>query len=134
MNSFQDVKLNQIWFWLYRLKWVLIKRNDRIASISFLTIRAIGGGPIAPSVKKLISVVTYDKSWTTNAIKFVFQFFFFLFPSIRLFYSLFRFKSHKSKFKNFINEKFKKRFYFSTCILPDFVSYESPKEFVRNSF
>ena len=77
MNSFQDVKLNQIWFWLYRLKWVLIKRNDRIASISFLTIRAIGGGPIAPSVKKLISVVTYDKSWTTNAIKFVFKFFFF---------------------------------------------------------
>ena len=37
-------------------------------------------------------------------------------------------------FKGFINEKFKKRFYFFTCILPDYVSHESPKEFWKNKY
>ena len=47
-------------------------------------------------------------------------------------YSLFTFKSHKSKFKNFINEKFRKWFYFLTCILPDNVPHESSKDFFEN--
>ena len=47
-------------------------------------------------------------------------------------YSLFRFKSHRSKFKNFINEKVKKWFYFFTCILPGYVPHESSKEFLKN--
>ena len=50
-----------------------------------------------------------------------------------LMYSLFTFKSHKSIFKNFINEKFRKWFYFFTCILPDYVPHESFKEFWKNS-
>ena len=37
-------------------------------------------------------------------------------------YSLFIFKSHKSKLKNFINEKFKKRFHF----LPGYVVIYNP--------
>ena len=32
-----------------------------------------------------------------------------------------------------MNEKFKKQFYFSTFILPDYVSHESSKEFWKNS-
>ena len=48
-------------------------------------------------------------------------------------YSLFIFKSHKSIFKKFINEKFRKWFHFCTCILPDYVPHESSKEFVKNS-
>ena len=47
-------------------------------------------------------------------------------------YSLFTFKSHKSKFKNFINEKFRKWFYFLTCILPDNVPHESSKDVFEN--
>ena len=39
----------------------------------------------------------------------------------------------KSKSKNFINGKFKKWFYFLTCISPDYVSHESSKEFWKNS-
>ena len=35
-------------------------------------------------------------------------------------------------FKNFITKKFKNRFYFFTCILPDYVSNDSPKEFKKN--
>ena len=35
----------------------------------------------------------------------------------------------KSKVKNFIIEKFKKQFHFSTCISPDYVSHETSKEF-----
>ena len=77
---FQDVKLNHIWFWLYRLKWVLIKRNDRIA----------------PMVKKLISVLTYKKRWTSNALKFIFQIFFFLLGYFKpLFYILFAYTESK---------------------------------------
>ena len=35
--------------------------------------------------------------------------------------------------QDFSNEKFRKQFYFFTCILPDYVSHESLKEFWRNS-
>ena len=48
-------------------------------------------------------------------------------------YSLFIFKSHKSIFKSFINEKFSKSFYFFTCISPGYVPHESFKEFFKNS-
>ena len=36
-------------------------------------------------------------------------------------------------FKNVVSEKFTKHFYIFTCILPDFVSHESLKEFWKNS-
>ena len=48
-------------------------------------------------------------------------------------YSLFMFKSHKSIFQNFINEKFKSWFYLFTCILPGDVPHESSKEILKNS-
>ena len=35
--------------------------------------------------------------------------------------------------KNCISEKFRKQLYFFTCILPDYVFHESPKEFWKNS-
>ena len=60
----------------------------------------------------------------------------FKFLAIFASYSLFIFKSHKSIFKNFINEKFKKDFFFLlffTCILPGYVPHESSKEFFKNS-
>ena len=38
------------------------------------------------------------------------------------------FKCHKSLFKNVIYEKFRKWFYFFTCILRDYVPHESSKE------
>ena len=36
-------------------------------------------------------------------------------------------------FNEFINKKFIKRFYFFTCILPDYLCHESLKEFLKNS-
>ena len=42
-------------------------------------------------------------------------------------------KKHKSIFKNVIIEKFRKQFYFLTCILPDYVGHESSKFFRKNS-
>ena len=48
-------------------------------------------------------------------------------------YRLLHQKRDKSKSKNFINGKFKKWFYFLTCISPDYVSHESSKEFWKNS-
>ena len=36
-------------------------------------------------------------------------------------------------FKNVVSEKFRKQFYFFTCILPDYVSHESLNEFWKNS-
>ena len=35
--------------------------------------------------------------------------------------------------KNCINEKFRKQLYFLTCILPDYMFHESPKEFWKNN-
>ena len=35
--------------------------------------------------------------------------------------------------QNFISKKFRKQFYFLTCILPDYVVHESLKEFWQNS-
>ena len=35
--------------------------------------------------------------------------------------------------KDFVNKKLSKQFYSFTCILPDYVSHESPKEFWKNS-
>ena len=54
----------------------------------------------------------------------------------KIFFVLYRLlhqKRDKSKSKNFINGKFKKWFYFLTCISPDYVSHESSKEFWKNS-
>ena len=42
-------------------------------------------------------------------------------------------KTDKSIFKNCISEKFRKQLYFFTCILPDYVFHESPKEFWKNN-
>ena len=35
--------------------------------------------------------------------------------------------------QNFVSKKFRKQFYFLTCILPDYVFHESLKEFWQNS-
>jgi hypothetical protein len=42
-------------------------------------------------------------------------------------------KTDKSILKNCIIEKFRKKLYFLTCILPDYVFHESPKEFCKNN-
>jgi uncharacterized protein with PIN domain len=42
-------------------------------------------------------------------------------------------KMTKVFFKNFINKEFKKQFYFFICILPDYLSHKSSKEFWKNS-
>ena len=42
-------------------------------------------------------------------------------------------KYDSSKLNIFINKKFKKWFYFSICILPDYLPHESQKEFWKNS-
>ena len=36
--------------------------------------------------------------------------------------------------QNFISKKFRKQFYFLTCILPDYVFHETGKEFWQNSY
>ena len=48
-------------------------------------------------------------------------------------YSLMHKKTDKSVFKNCISEKLRKQLYFLTCILPDYVFHESPKEFWKNN-
>ena len=48
-------------------------------------------------------------------------------------YSLIRKKSDSTILKNFVREKFRKQSYFFTCILPDYLSYESLKVFWKNS-
>ena len=56
--------------------------------------------------------------------------------SISLFfykYSLMHKKTDKTKFKNCISEKFMKQHNFFTCISPDYVFHESPKEFWKNN-
>ena len=47
--------------------------------------------------------------------------------------TLFRNEKHKTIFKNVISEKFRKKIVLFTCILPDYVFHESPKEFWKNS-
>ena len=42
-------------------------------------------------------------------------------------------KTDKSILKNCISEKFRKQLYFLTCILPDYMFHESPKEFWKNN-
>ena len=42
-------------------------------------------------------------------------------------------RSYKSISKNSIDEKLRKQSYFFACILPDYVSHESFKEFWKNS-
>ena len=42
-------------------------------------------------------------------------------------YSLMRKKPDSTRFKKFISKKFRKWFYFFTCILPDYVPHESQK-------
>ena len=51
----------------------------------------------------------------------------------KLKYSVMHKKTDKSISKNCINEKFRKQLYFLTCILPDYVFHESPKEFWKNN-
>jgi len=48
-------------------------------------------------------------------------------------YSLMRKYRYKRIFKNFICKKFTKWFYFFNCILPNYVTHESQKEFWKNS-
>ena len=48
-------------------------------------------------------------------------------------YSLMHKKTEKCILRFFIYKKFKKQFYFFTCILPGYVFNESPKEFWKNS-
>ena len=48
-------------------------------------------------------------------------------------YSLMRKKTDKTIFKNCISEKFRKQLYFFTCISPNYVFHESPKEFWKNN-
>jgi hypothetical protein len=48
-------------------------------------------------------------------------------------YSLMHKKPELSISKNCISEKFRKQLYFFTCILPDYVVHESPKEFWKNN-
>ena len=43
-------------------------------------------------------------------------------------------KPELSIFKNCISEMFRKQLYFFTCILPDYVFHESPKEFWKNNY
>ena len=50
-----------------------------------------------------------------------------------LIYSLMHKKTEKSISRFFVYKKFKKQFYFFTCILPGYVFNESPKEFWKNS-
>ena len=52
---------------------------------------------------------------------------------MRSHYSLMHKKTEKSILRLFIYKKFKKQFYFFTCILPGYVFNESPKEFCKNS-
>ena len=49
------------------------------------------------------------------------------------YYSLMRKKTDKTKFKNCTSEKFIKQHNFFTCISPDYVFHESPKEFWKNN-
>ena len=42
-------------------------------------------------------------------------------------------KPELSIFKSCISEMFRKQLYFFTCILPDHVFHESPKEFLKNN-
>ena len=42
-------------------------------------------------------------------------------------------KPELSIFKNCISEMFRKKLYFLTCILPDYMFHESPKEFWKNN-
>ena len=53
--------------------------------------------------------------------------------SIESIYSPMHKKTEKSISRFFIYKKFKKQFYFFTCILPGYVFNESPKEFWKNS-
>ena len=55
------------------------------------------------------------------------------FPSWFPYYSLMRKKPDSTIFKNFISKKFRNWFYFSICILPDYLPHESQKEFCNNS-
>ena len=48
-------------------------------------------------------------------------------------YSLMHKKTDKTKFKNCIGEKFMEQHNSFTCISPDYVFHESPKEFWKNS-
>ena len=48
-------------------------------------------------------------------------------------YSLIRKKSDSTILKNFVREKFRKQFYFFTCILTDYLTHESLKVFWKNS-
>ena len=54
-------------------------------------------------------------------------------PSKYKLYSLMRKKTESTIFKNSIGEKFRKQLYFFTCISPDYVFHESPKEFWKNN-
>ena len=48
-------------------------------------------------------------------------------------YRLMHEKRDKSILRIFINEKFRKLFYFFTCILPNYLTHESQKDFWKNS-
>ena len=48
-------------------------------------------------------------------------------------YRLMHEKRDKSIIKNFISKKFRKWFYFFTCILPNYLIHKSQKEFWKNS-
>ena len=48
-------------------------------------------------------------------------------------YTLSAYKCHKGNSKKVISKKFRKWFHSCTCILPDYVSDESSKEFWKNS-
>ena len=50
-----------------------------------------------------------------------------------MFYSLMHKKTDKTIFKNCISEKFRKQLYFFTCISPEYVFHESPKEVRKNN-
>ena len=43
-------------------------------------------------------------------------------------------KTDKTIFNNCISEKFRKELNFFTCISPDYVFHESPKEFWKNNY
>ena len=46
-------------------------------------------------------------------------------------YSLSHFKRGKSIFKKSISKKFRKQFYCFTCILPNYLAHDIPKEFLK---
>ena len=58
-----------------------------------------------------------DKLWCTTALN----------------YCLSQFKRDKSIFKKSISEKFRKKFYFFTYILPDYMAHDIPKDFLKNN-